>query len=307
MKTSVTLLVVALAIIISLPTTVATAQTPDTVIWYLTPATGTTAYGTANVFGDSNSLGPAAGWQIASYNSNGQRLNNGAAGFPASETDTVAGRYVQFDAHPKAGHSFTVTNIFFEYGAAGSTNAMKGKAYYSSDNWVTRTLLNTDSAFVYPNSSAVPAMIPYTKAINVTVLSGHAISLRIYPFWVSSTAGSSSKYAVHDTVKFIGTTTVTNGVERVGNGLPEKFELQQNYPNPFNPSTTLEYSIAKNSHVVLEVTNILGQTVARLVEGELSPGTYKTSFDASKLGSGVYFYTIKAGDFVQTRKMILMK
>jgi hypothetical protein len=89
--------------------------------------------------------------------------------------------------------------------------------------------------------------------------------------------------------------------------VPKTFSLSQNYPNPFNPSTTLEYSIARSSHARLEVTNILGQTVARLVDGELTPGTYKMWFDASRLGSGVYFYTIKAGDFVQTRKMILMK
>jgi hypothetical protein len=96
-------------------------------------------------------------------------------------------------------------------------------------------------------------------------------------------------------------------VQNTGGQVPEKFALNQNYPNPFNPSTTLEYSISKSSHVVLEVFNVLGQSVARLVDGELMAGTYKTIFDASKLSSGVYLYRLKAGDFVQTQKMVLMK
>jgi hypothetical protein len=89
--------------------------------------------------------------------------------------------------------------------------------------------------------------------------------------------------------------------------VPQLFELSQNYPNPFNPTTDLEYSISKSSNVVLEVFNILGQSVAKLVDEHLVAGTYKTAFDASKLSSGVYLYRLTAGDFVQTRKMVLMK
>jgi hypothetical protein len=96
-------------------------------------------------------------------------------------------------------------------------------------------------------------------------------------------------------------------VEKTTAGVPQTFELSQNYPNPFNPTTNLEYSISKSSNVVIEVFNVLGQSVARLVDGHLAPGTYKTTFDASKLSSGVYLYQLTADDFVQTRKMVLMK
>jgi hypothetical protein len=89
--------------------------------------------------------------------------------------------------------------------------------------------------------------------------------------------------------------------------IPAAFSLAQNYPNPFNPSTTLEFSIPKSSHVVLEVFNVLGQSVARLVDGAMSAGTYRTAFDASNLSSGVYLYRLKAGEFVQARKMVVMK
>lgn len=97
-----------------------------------------------------------------------------------------------------------------------------------------------------------------------------------------------------------------SAVEKL-DGIPETFSLAQNYPNPFNPLTTLQYSIAQRSHVVLDVFNVLGQSVARLVDGELSAGTYRTTFDASRLSSGVYLYRLQAGDFVQTQRMVLMK
>jgi hypothetical protein len=97
-----------------------------------------------------------------------------------------------------------------------------------------------------------------------------------------------------------------SAVEKV-DAVPATFSLNQNYPNPFNPSTTLEYSISKGSHVTLEVFNVLGQSVARLVNEELAAGTYRTSFDASRMSSGVYLYRLKAGDFVQTKKMVLTK
>jgi hypothetical protein len=100
---------------------------------------------------------------------------------------------------------------------------------------------------------------------------------------------------------------LVSSVQRTDNQVPDRFSLQQNYPNPFNPSTTLEYSISKNSHVVLEVFNVLGQSIARLVDEQVAAGTYKVSYDASKLSSGVYLYRLKAGDFVQTMKMVLMK
>jgi hypothetical protein len=101
---------------------------------------------------------------------------------------------------------------------------------------------------------------------------------------------------------------LVSGIQKTpGEGIPTTFSLSQNYPNPFNPTTTLEYSISKSSQVVLEVFNVLGQSVARLVDEQLTPGTYKTTFDASALSSGVYLYRLKADNFVATKKMVLMK
>jgi len=90
-------------------------------------------------------------------------------------------------------------------------------------------------------------------------------------------------------------------------GLPEEFVLGQNYPNPFNPITEIRYQLPKDSQVKLTIYNILGQKVVVLVDGEQKVGYKTTRWDASSLSSGIYFYRLQAGDFVQTRKMILLR
>lgn len=89
--------------------------------------------------------------------------------------------------------------------------------------------------------------------------------------------------------------------------VPSEFQLGQNYPNPFNPSTTFSVDIPKDSYVSLKVYSLLGQEVATLVNGTMETGTYQYRFDASKLSSGTYIYQLRAGEIVQTKKMILMK
>jgi len=88
---------------------------------------------------------------------------------------------------------------------------------------------------------------------------------------------------------------------------PVNYSLSQNYPNPFNPSTTIKYSIPNSSFVKIKLFNMLGQEIAELVNQEQQIGNYEVTFDASNLSSGIYFYRLEADNFVQTRKMILMK
>jgi hypothetical protein len=90
-------------------------------------------------------------------------------------------------------------------------------------------------------------------------------------------------------------------------GLPVEFALTQNYPNPFNPMTNIGYTIPTQSFVTLKVYNVLGQEVATLVNELQKPAKYVATFDAKRFASGVYFYRLQAGNFVDTKKFVLLK
>lgn len=97
------------------------------------------------------------------------------------------------------------------------------------------------------------------------------------------------------------------GVIPVSNEIPATFNLGQNYPNPFNPSTSINFSIPSVSSVSMKIYDILGNEVLTVVNENLQAGAYSVRVDLSDLSSGIYFYTIKAGGFIDTKKMILVK
>ena len=88
---------------------------------------------------------------------------------------------------------------------------------------------------------------------------------------------------------------------------PSTFGLMQNYPNPFNPSTTIEYTLGKNTKTEIVVYDLLGNKIATLMDGYQNMGTHKVAWDASGVSAGVYIYQIKTEDFIQSKKMILVK
>ncbi len=103
----------------------------------------------------------------------------------------------------------------------------------------------------------------------------------------------------------------TNGgvmlLENSGSPIPQRFSLAQNYPNPFNPKTIFSYELRVTGYVVLKVYDALGKVVATLVNEKQSAGTYQVEFDGSGLANGVYFYRIEAGEFTETKRMVLLK
>jgi photosystem II stability/assembly factor-like uncharacterized protein len=103
----------------------------------------------------------------------------------------------------------------------------------------------------------------------------------------------------------------TNGgpsfISTNNNNIPDKYFLYQNDPNPFNPNTLIKFQIKESGFVTMKVYNILGKEIATLINENLKAGEYETTFNGSGLSSGIYFYRMQIGDFVQTKKMTLLK
>jgi hypothetical protein len=102
-------------------------------------------------------------------------------------------------------------------------------------------------------------------------------------------------------------TEIVAGIAMPRNGAPAIYRLEQNFPNPFNPTTTIRYALPVRSQVTLSVFNILGQQVATPVNGSQEAGIHDVQFDGGGLASGVYFYRIHAGDFVQTKRLLVIR
>jgi hypothetical protein len=100
---------------------------------------------------------------------------------------------------------------------------------------------------------------------------------------------------------------VVTGVKEQQGNLPEKFVLDQNYPNPFNPATTFSFTLPSQSFVSLKVFDALGREVATLASEEMSAGSHSMRWDASKVPSGVYYYRLQAGTFIETKQAVLLK
>ncbi|MCB0727479.1 MAG: T9SS type A sorting domain-containing protein [Ignavibacteriae bacterium] len=102
-------------------------------------------------------------------------------------------------------------------------------------------------------------------------------------------------------------TSSSVGISTLNNSIADKFELSQNYPNPFNPTTNLEFGISELGFVSLKVYNASGKEVQTLVNEKMPAGKYSVTFDGSNLSSGIYFYKLESGGFVETKSMILLK
>ncbi len=115
------------------------------------------------------------------------------------------------------------------------------------------------------------------------------------------------KYLMTNDASYVPPTTVGVEDETFVATVPNEFSVAQNYPNPFNPTTVISFALPKEAHVIVSVFNALGQMVEELVNSNRNAGLHSVSFDASSLTTGIYFYTVNAGEFVSTKKMLLVK
>lgn len=150
--------------------------------------------------------------------------------------------------------------------------------------------------------------------------SSNGVVIFNFTYTAPSSQGEQTIYANGNSVNFNGQNTgdqwnfAPNKIIHVGavTGIEDKqniytYKLEQNFPNPFNPKTNFEFQISKFERVTLKVYNTLGKEVAVIVDKELGAGNYHYQWNAGSLASGVYFYQLKSGDFIKTKKLILMK
>jgi hypothetical protein len=158
----------------------------------------------------------------------------------------------------------------------------------------------------------IPNYLQAQYQILASVLGGGGGVVSATTFRDSSTAGQTfagtleaGTFRMH--VGFWRTTRRLTPVEDLAESIPSHYRLDQNYPNPFNPSTNIRFAVKKKSHVSIIVYNLLGQSVAALVNEDLPAGEYEAPFSSNGLASGVYYYRLVAGPFVETKKMLLLR
>jgi len=203
--------------------------------------------------------------------------------FPTSDTGIIIGKsgnsiYRTFNSGINWSEITTgggLTDLFFINSKTGWAVNQTGYVYKTT---------NTGSLWTY---SATPVSIQLNTVRFINPLTGWAVG-------VNGTILKSTNGGVTGITQFTGLS-------------PNKFSLSQNYPNPFNPQTKIKFAVPKSSFTKLIIYDLLGREVETLVNEELKPGTYEADWDGSNYSSGVYFYKIISGDFVEIKKMVLMK
>jgi len=202
----------------------------------------------------------------------------------------------------------TATNISFRYvtGDPGSAGLPSGATnYYKGGYWVITSDGNPGSSFRM-DLNAIGVGFD-TTAMRVLSRPNSTTAWQYAGSAAGYSGGSVADTAISTFGQFaVGLGPKVTAVEG-SSSLPKEITLMRNYPNPFNPSTTIKYQLPSEARVSLVVYSLLGQQVATLIDEMKPAGDHAVTFDASKLSSGLYLYQLKAGSFIQTRKMLLVK
>ena len=162
---------------------------------------------------------------------------------------------------------------------------------------------------------ALPARVQGQFVLRNVVFSAGAVTGESASYRLTTTLGepfagraASSSFIV--TLGFWATVppeaTAPTAIEAI-DAVPKRFSLDQNYPNPFNPATRIRYALPEPASARLMIYDVLGREVSLLVDRQQAAGTYEVTFEAGDLPSGVYFYHLRAGDYSETRKMLIVK
>lgn len=224
------------------------------------------------------------------YNSTNRQLS---VSLDATALSTLNGTY---------NINYTITEDNLVYTQTGNSYCPGNGSWVH--NWVTRNLVNGASGENI-STGTWNANQTYSKSFTTTLdnawVAGNC-NLNIFIYNASS--GTSNSSEIQSATKVPITLT---GVINENSRIPKQYQLDQNYPNPFNPTTNIKFAIPKSGNASLKIYDAIGRLVAVYYDGFIKAGYYNAEVDASGLSSGVYFYTLYTTDFVQTKKMIVLK
>ncbi len=197
--------------------------------------------------------------------------------------------------------NYVITEDNLVYTQTGNSYCTGGSGYVH--NWVVRNMVNTapgenlNTGGTWTNGQVINKS--FSTTINTAWISSNC-KLKIFVY------KDGSPLYLAEVQQAIQTPITATGVsnEEI---IPVKFELGQNYPNPFNPVTNIKFSIPKEGYASLKIYDVSGKLVATYLDEYVKAGHYNAEVDGRDLSSGTYFYTLKAGDFMETKKMILLK
>jgi photosystem II stability/assembly factor-like uncharacterized protein len=222
---------------------------------------------------------------------------NGITGSWVSETTPAANQYSTWFNTPTIGisggaglYSTTNAGVTWSNLTAPGTGNVSGITGAGADYWFVR-----QANIIYRSTNNGAAWSPEFTGPTGAVFNHIGKSRAGTRMWAVTSAG------------LIFKSDGPVGIVPINNEVPNAYSLNQNYPNPFNPATTIKYSIPQASYVTVKIYDMLGNEVMTVVNEHQNAGTYAGSVDASNLASGVYFYTIRAGNFTDTKKMMLVK
>ncbi len=210
---------------------------------------------------------------------------------------------------PAIGRSSTGNALFVAFTATTDQIGSDTSRYYAG--WFAHSV-NNGTSWQAPERMTPPTPLRDYRFVSISPtsnVSGNVCKVQMF-IQSDSLAGTHVNGSPIGSGYGVGITTDVNivGINTVSSVVPGDFSLKQNFPNPFNPTTAIRFDMKKSSNVTLKVYNAQGQEVATLINNEVvSPGTKEVTFGASNLSSGIYFYTLFAGDFKETKKMMLIK
>jgi hypothetical protein len=218
-------------------------------------------------------------------------LDSPAVAVPADFTQ-VAGLAILFNATSSTDAVVSV----YDHGVLVATSPMSG---YNADQFLSMSITYSEDRLVVSRRQYIPSPAVF-EIINTEFVSDFSQG---YFGFGAETTGCASYTWLDSICLHINDATIFAQADNVTSG----FALGQNYPNPFNPVTTIPYVVSETQVVSLKVYDLSGAEITTLVEGLSAPGAHSVSFDASTLGSGVYFYSLVGENFTETQKMILVK